>query len=135
MVRRCHPLRTKANDLTSRCCVRTTIPQKTILRVTAASLVLVLASLHQLPLRAEPQRAAEPAKPAAPVKTSSPTANEICRVVSQAASDNGLPLDFFTRLIWQESRFNPEAISPKGAQGIAQFMPGTASGRGLAESL
>jgi len=111
--------------------VRTTTPQKTILRVTAASLVLVLALLQQLPLRAEPQRASEPAKPAAPVKTSSPTASEICRVVSQAASDNGLPLDFFTRLIWQESHFNPDAISPKGAQGIAQFMPGTASWRGL----
>jgi hypothetical protein len=52
-------------------------------------------------------------------------------VVSQAASDNGLPHDFFTRLIWQESRFKPDAVSPKGAQGIAQFMPGTASWRGL----
>src|SRR5262245_53367877 len=74
---------------------------------------------------AEPQRvgAGEPAKAA--------SASEICHVVTQAASDNGLPLDFFTRLIWQESRFNPGAVSPKGAQGIAQFMPGTASLRGL----
>ncbi|MGE4426778.1 MAG: transglycosylase SLT domain-containing protein [Solirubrobacteraceae bacterium] len=31
----------------------------------------------------------------------------------------------------QESGFNPAAVSSAGAQGIAQFMPGTASGMGL----
>ena len=37
------------------------------------------------------------------------------------------------RLIHLESRFNPLAVSPKGAQGIAQFMPATAAERGLAD--
>jgi membrane-bound lytic murein transglycosylase MltF len=41
------------------------------------------------------------------------------------------PLDFFVRVIWQESRFNALAVSPKGAQGVAQFMPRTADWRGL----
>jgi hypothetical protein len=38
-----------------------------------------------------------------------------------------------TRLIWQESSFRATAVSRAGAQGIAQFMPGTAQERGLAD--
>jgi Transglycosylase SLT domain/SPOR domain len=55
----------------------------------------------------------------------------LCTLIETAATDNGLPVGFFTRLIWKESRFRSEAVSPKGAQGIAQFMPGTAEERGL----
>jgi len=60
-----------------------------------------------------------------------PSVDEICRTLAQAAADNNLPEEFFTRLIWQESRFDPAAVSPKGAQGIAQFMPATGTLRGL----
>jgi hypothetical protein len=52
-------------------------------------------------------------------------------VLAAAAAANDLPVDFFTRLIWQESRFNPDSVSRAGAQGIAQFMPGTARRRRL----
>ena len=72
-------------------------------------------------------------KPETKARPTRLSANDICRTLAQAAADNDLPIDFFTRLIWQESRFNPAAVSPKGAMGIAQFMPGTASGRGLAD--
>ena len=46
---------------------------------------------------------------------------------------NGLPVPFFLRLIWQESRFIASAVSRAGAQGMAQFMPATAAERGLAD--
>jgi hypothetical protein len=55
----------------------------------------------------------------------------VCPIMQQQAEARGLPPMPFVRLIWKESRFNPQAVSPKGAQGIAQFMPGTAEERGL----
>jgi hypothetical protein len=62
-----------------------------------------------------------------------PTAEDICRAVEQDAAQNELPVEFFARVIWQESRFNARAVSPKGALGIAQFMPQTADFRGVAD--
>jgi hypothetical protein len=65
-------------------------------------------------------------------KTSSSDRNHmICRTMERSAADNNLPIEFFTRVIWQESRFNVRARSSAGAQGIAQFMPKTAFSRGL----
>ena len=58
-----------------------------------------------------------------------------CRALEQPAAENGLPVEFFARVIWQESRFDAKAVSAKGAQGIAQFMPRTASWHGLADPL
>jgi hypothetical protein len=63
----------------------------------------------------------------------SPTADDVCRTLEEAAAENALPVEFFARVIWQESRFNIHAVSPKGAAGIAQFMPRTASWHGLAD--
>jgi len=58
-------------------------------------------------------------------------APRLCEALATAATTNDLPVDFFNRLIWRESRFKPDAISPRGAQGIAQFMPETARLSGL----
>jgi hypothetical protein len=55
----------------------------------------------------------------------------VCPLMQQQAEARGLPPMPFVRLIWRESRFNPNAVSPKGAEGIAQFMPDTAADRGL----
>jgi hypothetical protein len=49
----------------------------------------------------------------------------------QDAIDVGIPPDYFVRQIQQESGFNPYAHSFAGAEGIAQFMPGTAAGLGI----
>lgn len=59
---------------------------------------------------------------------------DLCQAIGYFARINDLPPEFFARLLWRESSFRPEAISPKGARGIAQFMPGTAKLRGLDDS-
>ncbi len=64
------------------------------------------------------------------------TREAMCLMIESAARANGLPLEFFARVIWQESRFQSDAVGPvtrsgQRAQGIAQFMPGTASERRL----
>lgn len=60
-------------------------------------------------------------------------AADVCRAIQSAAREAGLDPHFFARLLWRESRFDPNAVSHAGAQGIAQFMPGTAHERGLAD--
>ncbi|SDO83712.1 Sporulation related domain-containing protein [Phyllobacterium sp. YR620] len=60
-----------------------------------------------------------------------PTIGQICASIATNADGFGVPRDFFARLIWKESRFDVQAESPVGAQGIAQFMPRTAKERRL----
>jgi hypothetical protein len=57
---------------------------------------------------------------------------EVCEHIASAAQAYRLPVNFFGRLIWQESGFDPNNISHAGARGIAQFMPETAALVGLA---
>jgi hypothetical protein len=64
------------------------------------------------------------------------TREAMCLMIESAAKSQDLPLEFFARVIWQESRFQSDAVGPvtrsgQRAQGIAQFMPGTASERRL----
>ena len=60
----------------------------------------------------------------------------MCLMIESAARAYQLPLEFFARVIWQESRFQPNVVGPptrtgERAQGIAQFMPRTAAERQL----
>ena len=73
------------------------------------------------PLRAEPT----------PAGGGETVEQALCRLITQSADASHLPIPFLTRLIWQESSFRADATSPAGAQGVAQFMPGTAAERGL----
>jgi hypothetical protein len=52
-------------------------------------------------------------------------------IAQQDAIAAGIPPDYFARQIEQESGFNPNSVSPSGAVGIAQFLPGTAAGMGI----
>ena len=79
--------------------------------------------------KSEPQK---PAETAAEIDTR----EAMCLMIKSAARAENLPLEFFARVIWQESRFQSDAVGPatrngQRAQGIAQFMPGTASERRL----
>jgi hypothetical protein len=84
------------------------------------------------PTAASGPSSGKPAPAKSAVKQTS-DGDDICHAIEQDAAQNSLPVEFFTRVIWQESRFNAQAVSPKGAEGIAQFMPATADFRGLAD--
>ncbi len=52
-------------------------------------------------------------------------------IARQDAINAGISPDYFVRQIYLESGFNPNAASPAGAVGIAQFIPSTAAGLGI----
>ena len=60
-------------------------------------------------------------------------AARVCAAAEAQAKANNLDPTFFARLLWRESLFDPNVVSSKGAQGIAQFMPETAIKRGLTD--
>lgn len=52
-------------------------------------------------------------------------------LIRQAEARYQLPPRLLQALVWQESRFNPMAISPAGAAGLTQLMPATAQELGV----
>jgi transglycosylase-like protein with SLT domain/sporulation related protein len=106
-----------------------------VVLVLAAMLMPVSLSAEEKPLRLAQVGFEEP-EPAKQAEKESDTRESICLMIESAARESNLPLEFFARVIWQESRFRPDAVGPmtrsgQRAQGIAQFMPGTAGERGL----
>jgi hypothetical protein len=51
--------------------------------------------------------------------------------VNTASQETGLPVSVVAAQINLESGWNPKAVSPAGAEGIAQFMPGTWASLGI----
>lgn len=51
--------------------------------------------------------------------------------IEHAARQAGLPHELIQAVVWAESGFRPEAISPKGAMGLMQLMPATAAELGV----
>ena len=94
-------------------------------RADAAALLSLALTTHVYAQRPIIDDLVAPADPKAEFET------ELCKLIEAAAMRHDIPSDFFTRLLWKESRFQSDALSPKGAQGIAQFMPDTAAERGL----
>jgi hypothetical protein len=88
------------------------------------------ALLTQPPLQNPPGFPATPAA-AATANPQFQARTRLCSTVAFEAATNKIPIRFFANMIEQESSFNPHVVSSAGAQGIAQFMPGTAAEQGL----
>jgi soluble lytic murein transglycosylase-like protein len=59
---------------------------------------------------------------------------DLKEVINTISDQHHLDPDFISSVIHAESGFNPRAVSPKGAQGLMQLMPGTASKLGVTNS-
>src|SRR6476660_9648460 len=90
---------------------------------------LFLASVQAIELanaRAAFEETPEPARAIEAVTQASASPTEqFCHALRDAAETSGIPVPFFARLIWQESRFKSNEVSRAGARGVAQFMPET----------
>lgn len=60
-----------------------------------------------------------------------PRGNQYDSAFNAAEAQYGLPAGMLRRVAWQESRFDPLAVSPVGALGLMQFMPSTAASLGV----
>jgi hypothetical protein len=110
------------------CCATLLLPSQAAADNVQVKTGFATPSVEELATKNEPIKSSDPRE--------SSTREAICLMIESAARANNLPLEFFARVIWQESRFQSDAVGPvtrsgQRAQGIAQFMPGTASERGL----
>ena len=60
-----------------------------------------------------------------------PVPPQFAVALTQAAAAANVSPTLLSALVWQESRWNPQAVSPKGAMGLAQLMPATARDLGV----
>ena len=74
---------------------------------------------------------AESAEPEAP---RAPTAAEIMAEIDEVAARHHVPARLVAAIVAVESEFNPHAVSRRGAQGLMQLMPETASMLGVRNS-
>jgi len=81
----------------------------------------------------EPGSAPRPINPPASAPAAPRPADRasVSRRLNLAAQRNGLSPKVVEAVAWQESRLNAQAVSPKGAVGVMQLMPGTARSLGV----
>lgn len=80
---------------------------------------------------AEIVRSEKDTTPVRPTPRPAAPSQDVNAAVSAASVRHQLDSDFINSVIHAESGFNPRAVSPKGAQGLMQLMPGTASKLGV----
>ena len=89
----------------------------------------------QLKSESAPVRVAIPA--AAPAQSAIPATapvTDLTAILRQASETHGVDPALVHSVVAVESGFNPLAVSPKGAQGLMQLMPGTARRFGVTDS-
>jgi soluble lytic murein transglycosylase-like protein len=69
--------------------------------------------------------------PPAPPPAYRATPAEVAHLIQESSARHALPPSLVEAVAWQESRFNHAAISPKGARGVMQLLPKTASELGV----
>lgn len=68
---------------------------------------------------------------AKPASDSAPSQNVVRQHIGVTATRFGVDRNLVDAVAWQESRYNPHAISTAGAIGVMQLMPGTARQLGV----
>lgn len=91
--------------------------------VAQGTIELPAASIERIESLPEPAVDEEAAKPADPVS--------VAELLEQASEAEALPAGFVKTVAKVESGLHPEAVSSKGAVGLMQLMPGTASDLGV----
>ena len=103
------------------------VPTAEIEHFEAAPELLTPASVSRLPASAEKPISL----PFARNTPNTPTTLNLEEVVASASGRYRLDPDLVNSVIKAESGFNVRAVSPKGAQGLMQLMPGTAATLGV----
>ena len=65
----------------------------------------------------------------APLMRAAP--EEVVRLIQESSARHAVPATIVEAVAWQESRFNHAAVSSKGARGVMQLLPTTASDLGV----
>jgi Transglycosylase SLT domain len=97
----------------------------------AGQAFVTLAQANPAPVANPAVAAANPAVAVAALPPIVLSTSSYVAIARQDAVANGINADYFVRQIQIESGFNPNAYSPAGAVGIAQFLPSTAAGLGV----
>ncbi len=82
---------------------------------------------YQQVFRGDKQTRAAASPPATQTLAERPFAQQVAR----AAEENGLPPELLHAVIRHESNYDPKALSPRGAAGLMQLMPATATELGV----
>lgn len=82
-------------------------------------------------VRLQPPRVEVPGAPTVTVRYTGRYSGPLLDLARSAARRHSIPEDLFLRLVQQESGWNTNARSVKGAMGLAQLMPGTAQALGV----